>query len=337
MNDQIIRLFEILKILNRFPRELTITQIRNKLSDIQIDVTVRTLQRDMNALSAIFIGIDSCRHEDRSVGWFWAENAPVLNLSGLSMNQALSFSLIKKFLTPLFPSVTLNELAPFFEQAETTLLAINENPLLEWPNKIAVVQPTQPLLPLNVNPDIQKVVSAALLKDMQLDVTYMHSSGKENNYLLNPLGLVLRSGVSYLVASKNDKGDVGIFALQRIKKHELTESEVIRPEGFDLQTYINEGHMGFNLTGAKPFEPIQIKVIFDAISVKHLYETRLSEDQVTEELGDGNFKVTATVQETEQLFWWLLSFGFRVEVLEPPELRQKMVDSVQVLAKRYAI
>ena len=106
---------------------------------------------------------------------------------------------------------------------------------------------------------------------------------------------------------------------------------------FDLQTYINEGHMGFNLTGSKPFEPIQIKVIFDEISVKHLYETRLSEDQVIEELGEGDFKVTATVQETEQLFWWLLSFGGRVEVLEPPELRQKMVDSVQVLAKRYAI
>lgn len=210
----------------------------------------------MNALSYLFVGIDNHRHEDRSVSWCWAEDAPVLNLSGLSMNQALSFSLIKKFLSPLIPSVTLNELAPFFEQAERTLAAINKNPLLEWSNKIAIVQPTQPLLPLNVNPDIQNVVSAALLTDKQLDVTYRHSSGVEGDYLLNPLGLVLRSGVSYLVASKNDTDALGIFALHRIKRPELTNEDAVRPEGFDLQAYINEGHMGFNLTSINPFEPI---------------------------------------------------------------------------------
>jgi predicted DNA-binding transcriptional regulator YafY len=47
--------------------------------------------------------------------------------------------------------------------------------------------------------------------------------------------------------------------------------------------------------------------------------------------------IIATVQETEQLFWWLQSFGSRVEVLEPKALRKKMIDSVKALAKRYAI
>jgi len=335
-NDQVSRQFEILKILNRYPRILTISRIRNKLSDENINVSIRTLQRDMFTLGRLF-SIDNHKYEDNSIGWCWSKDAPVLTISGLSMNQALSFSLIKKFLSPLIPSVTLSELAPFFEQAERTLTAINKNSLLEWPNKIAVVQPTQPLLPLNVDPEIQNIVSAALLTDKQLDVTYRHSSGVESDYLLNPLGLVLRSGISYLVASKNDIGNLGIFVLHRIKRFKMTEDDVVRPEGFDLQEYINEGHMGFNLTGANPFEPIQLKVIFDEISVKHLYETKLSEDQKIKELGDGNFEVTATVQETEQLFWWLLSFGFRVEVLEPLELRKKMADSVQVLAKKYEV
>jgi len=54
-----------------------------------------------------------------------------------------------------------------------------------------------------------------------------------------------------------------------------------------------------------------------------LSKSWLSEDQQIEAVDGGNFMITATVQNIEQLFWWLLGFGTRVEVLEPIELKKK--------------
>lgn len=337
MNDQIIRQFQILKTLPRHPRMLTIPDIQTSLANEGIKVTLRTLQRDMVTLSEVFVGIDNSKDADRSVGWFWSENAPVMNLSGLTITQALSFSLVKKYLTPLFPRVTLDELEPFFEQAESTLEGLQHNPLLAWPKKIAVVQPTQPLLPAHVDSEVQSGVSKALLANEQVAITYRRLDGVKQRYDLNPLGLVLRNGVTYLIASKAESNELRNFVLHRISQVTRSYRDAVRPAQFDLQTYINEGHMGFNLTGEHPFESITLVAIFDKLSIQHLRETRLSEDQHIEQVGDDAFKITATVQETEQLFWWLLSFGFRVEVMEPLALREKMANSVKVLATKYAV
>lgn len=338
MSAQMTRLLQILLILPRYPRSLTTDRIQGILENQNIYKDIRTIQRDMLVLEKAFrprISNQKCL--DKSVRWFWTKDAPVVNLSGLTINQALSLSLLRKYLTPLFPSATLNELQPFFDEAATTLQNMEDNPLLEWPKKIAIVQPTQSLLPTNIDPGIQTTVREALLADKQLSISYRRLDNVKQTYHLNPVGLVLRGGVSYLIASKVDTNEIRIFALHRIKSATQTEEQAIRPEEFDLQRFIDEGNMGFNLTGGGQYHQIRLKAIFDKVSIKHLYETRLSEDQVIEKLNEENFMITATVQETEQLFWWLQSFGSRVEVLEPEALRKKMVDSVKVLAKRYAI
>jgi predicted DNA-binding transcriptional regulator YafY len=337
MSAQMNRLFQIILMLPRYPKNLTTGRIRDALANQGIEIHIRTIERDMMLLeNALRPRISCVRCKDKTVRWFWTTDAKVINPRGLTTNQALTFSLLKKYLTPLFPSVTLNELEPFFEEATTTLESFYDNPLLDWPKKIAIVQPTQPLLPQQVDAEIQTTVSEALLTDRQLQIVYQRSDGIEQNYLLNPLGLVQRGGISYLIASKVDTNDERIFALHRIKVANQTDQQAIRPEGFELQEFIASGKMGFNLTGCR-YQPIQLKAVFDRVSITHLYESRLSDDQVIEKLDDDRFMITATVQETEQLFWWLQSFGSRVEILEPSSLRQKMIESVEVLAKKYGL
>ena len=173
MSAQMTRLLQILLILPRYPRSLTTDGIKGILENQNIYSDIRTIQRDMLVLENAFRPrISNQRCLDKSVRWFWTKNAPVVNLSGLTINQALSLSLVKKYLTPLFPSVTLNDLQPFFDEAATTLQNLEDNPLLEWPKKIAIVQPTQPLLPPNIDPNIQITVSEALLADRQLSISY---------------------------------------------------------------------------------------------------------------------------------------------------------------------
>mgnify|MGYP001106350135 FL=1 len=63
-------------------------------------------------------------------------------------------------------------------------------------------------------------------------------------------------------------------------------------------------------------------------------ETPLSTDMVLEVLTDG-FQVQATVNNTWQLHWWILSLGDSLVVREPPELRQQMGDTLRRAAAAY--
>jgi len=337
MSNKTFLHFEILKKLPRYPITKTVATIYDELNQT---VPKRNIQRYLNELSGSFsINNDS---EDKgkggqSYGWFWTPDAPVTNISGLAINQALSFSLIKKYLTPLIPSVTLQELNPFFEQAATALEGFNENPLLKWPKKIAVLEAAQPLIPPIIDTEIHKSVTEALMENLQLDITYQPVGKKQQDYHLNPLGLILRDQVSYLVASKTDSGDLRKFALHRMLGAKKINTQAVHPKDFDLQKYIVENQIVSNLTSKRSFEPIELKFIADKWVTTHLRESRLSEDQLIESIDDENSKIIATVQETEQLFWWLLGFGARVEVLEPIKLREKMANSVKVLAEKYDV
>ena len=105
MSAQMTRLLQILLILPRYPRSLTTDRIQGILENQNIYKDVRTIQRDMLVLEKAFRPrISNQRCLDKSVRWFWTKDAPVVNLSGLTINQALSLSLVKKYLTPLFPS-----------------------------------------------------------------------------------------------------------------------------------------------------------------------------------------------------------------------------------------
>ena len=87
MNDQVIRLFHIINMLPRHQSVgLTIPSLKNKLLDKGYDVSIRTMQRDMNALESIFMGIESVRRDDRSICWFWAEDVP-MHISKLTLKQ----------------------------------------------------------------------------------------------------------------------------------------------------------------------------------------------------------------------------------------------------------
>lgn len=55
---------------------------------------------------------------------------------------------------------------------------------------------------------------------------------------------------------------------------------------------------------------------------------------VLEALSDG-FQVSATLNNTWQLHWWILSLGDSLVVNEPAELRQQMRDTLRRAAAAY--
>ncbi len=68
----------------------------------------------------------------------------------------------------------------------------------------------------------------------------------------------------------------------------------------------------------------------------YLDERKLSPDQTLAPIrGRDEQRLNATVANTDQLRWWLRSFGTAVEVLRPLALRREMAAEVVELAKAY--
>ena len=67
--------------------------------------------------------------------------------------------------------------------------------------------------------------------------------------------------------------------------------------------------------------------IFDNGAAFHLTETPLSANQKMVNKPDGRVEVTATVKNSLQLRWWLLSFGEYVEVIKLKALRNEFVET----------
>lgn len=352
MSEQFVRLAQIILYLPKYPKFITANQLQKKYIDEGFkNIYPEKVQRDIKTLTQILdhhIGCESYSDwskrtghkltDDQSQHVFWESTVQPIMLDSLTVQQALSLHLLKKFLLPLIPNSTYTILEPFFDEAAHKLEILkDENRLSHWPNKIAIVNPTQPLLMPTIDLHVHETVSEALLYDRQLKIKYRRINGSTNEYHLNPIGLVLRSATIYLIASKVDTKEKRIFALHRISEATQLDQKVEGPNDCELQQFIDQGHMGFDLTGGGNYQMIKLKAVFDQITANHLSESRLSEDQEIKKLDDQHYEITATIQETEQLFWWLLSFGFRVEVLEPPALRAKMAYSVRILAEKYKI
>ena len=137
--------------------------------------------------------------------------------------------------------------------------------------------------------------------------------------------------IIYLVGTLWEYKDVKQFAIHRFKQIELTETPVVKLDEFELNDYIQKGSFEYLADGDTE---IQLKLKVNPWIKQHLSESRLSEDQEIKEI-DGQYELTATVKNTHQLRWWLMSFGEGVEILEPISLRDEFKQALLKLNEIY--
>lgn len=327
--DAIARQWVMLRQIPRYPQTVTASGLKDRLEAEGHAITKRTVERDLQTLSAYFPLV--CDEEAKPFQWSWQKDAPNLDLPGLSPMEALMFHLAERHLGSLLPASALKALSPHFRLAEEKLTRFAQ--AKAWARKIRVVPATQPLLPPKVGSDVYIAITDALLTERQLKAAYRkRGDEKAKDYLLNPLALVQRGAVIYLVATAFHFDDPLLFPLHRFRSAECTDVPVKEIKGFDIDAYIAGGGLGFG--GDE--DQIQLEALFEGGAAKHLGETALAADQVLTPVKDGRVRLKATVINTPQLRWWLLGFGEGVEVVRPPSLRKAMATSAKSMTQLYA-
>ena len=328
--DTLLRQWQMLRMIPRYPQKITAKALHEKLQDEQFDVTKRTVERDLLSLSEMFPLVSDER--DKPYGWSWSRDAPAFNLPGLSHNEALTLAMVEQHLISLLPSSTLSQLQPYFKAARQHLSNIPQNERVRsWLNKVRTVPPSQPLLPPSIKPAVQHIVYEALLTDKQLEIKYLkRGESKTVEYRIHPLAAVQRGSITYLYCRVFDYEDLRTLAMHRIQSATMLEEIVKAPAGFSIDEAINSGKFGFG-----EGKQIRLEAIFTRNAGDHLFETPLSSNQSLTEHEDGNVKLIATVADTPQLSWWLLGLGDGVEVIKPAALRQSIAETIARMQTLY--
>jgi predicted DNA-binding transcriptional regulator YafY len=320
----------MLLLIPRYPRKTTVREIRDRLAADGFDTTARTIQRDLLELSGSMFPIE---YDDRSkpYGWSWAKDSVPFNLPSLSVGDAMVLQMVEKHLRGLLPESSLETLAPYFRAAEKQIEAALGRKRHQWLDLVRVVPPTQPLIPPEVSAAARTEVYEALLGGSQVRIKYLgRGKAKSAEYDVNPLAIVQRGPVTYIVATIFKYTDIRLLALHRIKFAERIDRKVQRLPGFDLDDYLRKGHLDFGKG-----EEIKLRLRFYEGAGDHLHEAPLSSDQQIVELGDEMIELTATVPYTPQLRWWLLGFGDGVEVTTPTRLRSQIHEAAFRSDQRY--
>lgn len=289
-------------------------ELQETLEREGIDISLRTIQRDLNQISQRF-PIESNKTVPQ--GWRWRSDAPIQSLPHMTSSQAVTFMMVEEHLKHLLPPSLIEEMNPWFDLARRSLST--QNNVRQWINRVRIVPGNQPLIPPVVEKFAQQAIYEGLLQDKQIECVYRARGpqGEDRTYILNPLALVQKGSIIYLICTRHDKTEVQTFALHRFKSATVLDTRALHPVNFDIDAYIDSGALGFRVDFDKPTEHVDLELIMNEADALYFTESQLSKEQTIVKISDDLYKVSASVPFTSQLVWWLRSFGKKIIRIEP--------------------
>ena len=328
--DTTLRHLATLKCIPVYPRTKSTSEIVRELvaMSAEYDVTARSVQRSLDVLSTVFPITSEKR--GRTNHWCWTDAHALTQIPAMDEQAAFVLRLASEHLKPLMPNSALRHLEPYFKHAERVL---RDTRLGRWLDRARLIDPGPALKPPTIRDEVQEAVYAALMDNRRLAVNYANRKGsKPQRIELNPLGIVVRAGVVYLVATSWEYEDIRHYVLHRMAKARLLDAAAKPQKGFRLAAHIqDDARFSYPLNPEK----IQLRARFEAELGRHVTESRLAPDHRATTLADGRVLVEATVADTADLRWWLRSFGSAVEVLAPESLRAEFRDDARALRALY--
>ena len=168
----------------------------------------------------------------------------------------------------------------------------------------------------------------ALLAVRRVRMRYRDAKGQEREHLLEPCGLVYGTR-PYLLAVKPGKPEPAVWRLDRVVEIETTEEGFVPREGFDVGTLMRD------CFGVWREPPMEVVLRFDARAAADAIGWRFHVSQSSEPQPDGAL-VRFRAGGIEEMANHLATWGDTVEVVSPPELRQKLAKMGDALVRAHS-
>jgi predicted DNA-binding transcriptional regulator YafY len=175
-------------------------------------------------------------------------------------------------------------------------------------------------------------VQEAVWRDRRLRFRYARQDGEPVERVADPLGLVAKGQIWYLVAVV--EGDVRTYRVSRLRSAEVLDESCRRPEVFDLQAFWERSSDEF--VAALPRYPLLARVepaILPRLEVAGWF-TQV--EHIGPPDGDGRLRVRLVCQTEDEALRYALGLGPWLEVLEPESLRRQVAQAAARVVALYA-
>jgi predicted DNA-binding transcriptional regulator YafY len=281
----------------------------------RLEVSMRTVHRDMEALSAAGVPVLALRGAQG--GWQLADDwrAPVPGLDEAELRALLMSQ----------PRVLGDvRLAAAAESALGKLMAALPAALQERAASIRrrLYVDTQGWRGASETLAMLPVVQDAVARDRKLAIQYRKPSGEIVERAVDPLGLVAKGSAWYLFAG-TPRGS-RTFRVSRMENARVLDEACVRPTKFDLETAWRQSVE--QLKGNRPAVEVRLRLEPGVVAWFTQWQTTVAGSAST--AADGWVTLLVRFEREEEALFVVLGLGARAEVLEPERLRERVAAAV---------
>jgi predicted DNA-binding transcriptional regulator YafY len=316
---------------------LTLT-VRGRVSAAQLarelEVSLRTVYRDVEALNAAGVPIYSTRGR---AGGFQLLDGYRTRLTGITADEAdalflagLPGAAADLGLDNVLAATQLKLLAALPPELRDRASRIRDRFHLDAPGWLRESEA----------PPFLATVADAVWTQRRLEIRYERANRAVGDRLLDPLGLVLKAGTWYLVAvpSVDDGRGPRTFRVSRVLVADVRDEGFERPADFDLEAFWADYQRGYEKrvygeTATVRLSPQGRELLFLLGTIA----ARRARAEMDEPDVDGWAGARVPIESVRHGHHALLQLGEHVEVLEPAELRELMAVSARRMVERYAV
>jgi predicted DNA-binding transcriptional regulator YafY len=302
MYDPIMRVLTVLEIL----------QAREHVSGAELarrlEVNLRTVQRYVARLQDLCIPVEAMR----GVGGHYRLK-PGFRLPPLMFTDEEAFALTLGLRA--LRHLGLAAFAPATEGAAAKLGRVLPEPVRESVHTVDEVVALEPG-PWTVSTSAELLirVAGAIRARRQVAFDYQSHAGSGSRRKVEPYGVVHMDGRWYVVGRCLLRDDLRTFRLDRVTGLEEREEMFQRPEGFDVRGYLKR---------AMPFVQSAYQVeVWLALPLEDVL-AQVGPARVVAQAESGGTLLSCGRDSLQPLAAMLLSFGCRVVVRQPAELREE--------------
>jgi len=161
----------------------------------------------------------------------------------------------------------------------------------------------------------------AVWLEQKVRIGYRRNDGQTVERVVDPLGLVAKGRLWYLVAAV--EGEARTYRVSRMQAVEILAELAVRPRDFDLAAFwaASSAELVANL----PRYPITVRVSPEIVRRLWIPGAYARVEQIGEPESDGWQTATLLLQTEYEACSYVLGFGPRMEVIAPAELRERVI------------
>ncbi len=320
--DQMGRQWKVIQILVSSKMGKSAAELAREL-----ECHPRTLYRDLEALQVAGFPIYTERVDGKNL-WSLLDTVKHQIPVPFSLTELMALYFGRDMLKVFRDTPFYDSLDSLFQKVKTTLP----------PESRKYLKNLEQTLHMGVKPykeygkfkEILNQVNDAAVKRITIEmVYYTMSRKKETRRRVDPYRIWFFNGTFYLIGLCHMRNEVRIFALDRIKMLHQTQKSFEIPEDFSLDDFLGRSF------GVYQGEPVHIKVWFHPDVGGYVKEKIWHQSQRIYSRDDGSIIFEAEVAGTDEIRFWIMTWGSKAEVLEPETLRKEIRAEAEKMAARY--